>query len=406
MIAEGWSPQRKNERTARITRAKSHAVLLEDRVWTLLYKMQFSYLSGEGGARLPIDPRAQVTPTNQLDAVAIDSEIALAIECKSSLSGGKRTQFQEELGKLTLARRPFINAVNKAYPQQSKRHVGIVFAYTGFYLSDNDKERAAANGVLLLEEKDIEYYESLVHHIGPAARYQFLADLFPGKTIEGLQIKVPAIRSKIGKRSCYTFSITPEYLLKLSFVSHRAKGKASDVDTYQRLLIKSRLKKIREYITADGVFPTNIVVNFEPNRLEFSPMEQDPAATGGGIAGWLKIRPAYKSAWIIDGQHRLFAYSGHRGRPPVFYPFSRLTVWKLLSKRSFSSISMLSKRRCSPHYWSNSSLSFIGIQTIRASSSGLSFLKPCKKCQKTQSHLSSTVFSLRTMKAQTLVASP
>src|SRR5260370_11501781 len=27
--------------------------------------------------------------------------------------------------------------------------------------------------------------------------------------------------------------------------------------------------------------------------------------------GWLDIRSAYKSAWIIDGQHRLFAYSGH-----------------------------------------------------------------------------------------------
>ncbi len=27
--------------------------------------------------------------------------------------------------------------------------------------------------------------------------------------------------------------------------------------------------------------------------------------------GWLDIRCAYKSAWIIDGQHRLFAYSGH-----------------------------------------------------------------------------------------------
>jgi DNA sulfur modification protein DndB len=27
--------------------------------------------------------------------------------------------------------------------------------------------------------------------------------------------------------------------------------------------------------------------------------------------GWLDIRPSYKSAWIIDGQHRLFAYSGH-----------------------------------------------------------------------------------------------
>ena len=31
----------------------------------------------------------------------------------------------------------------------------------------------------------------------------------------------------------------------------------------------------------------------------------------GGRFGWLTLEPAYKSAWVIDGQHRLFAYSGH-----------------------------------------------------------------------------------------------
>ena len=30
-----------------------------------------------------------------------------------------------------------------------------------------------------------------------------------------------------------------------------------------------------------------------------------------GVFGWLNISHSYKSAWIIDGQHRLFAYSGH-----------------------------------------------------------------------------------------------
>lgn len=310
-IDEGWTIEREGERTFRISREKPHSKWLEDRVWSLLYKMQFSFLSGDGGAILSTDHRSPSAPISQMDCIGIDSEVALAIECKSSLAGGRRNQFQEELGKLSLSRKPFSAAVSRKYPQETKRHIGIIFAYSGFTLSDNDKERASQANVLLLDEKDISYYESLVNHIGPAARYQFLADLFPGRIIDGLHVTVPAIKSKIGSKSCYTFSITPEYLLKLSFVSHRAKGKASDVDTYQRLLIKSRLKKIREYISDDGVFPTNIVVNFEPHRLEFNKMAQDEHATGGGVAGWLKIRPAYKTAWIIDGQHRLFAYSGH-----------------------------------------------------------------------------------------------
>jgi DNA sulfur modification protein DndB len=56
------------------------------------------------------------------------------------------------------------------------------------------------------------------------------------------------------------------------------------------------------------------VVNLENKRIRFERVRQDsdPSVDAeNGILGWLDIRPAYKSAWIIDGQHRLFAYSGH-----------------------------------------------------------------------------------------------
>jgi DGQHR domain-containing protein len=177
-------------------------------------------------------------------------------------------------------------------------------------LSDNDRARAKDANIVVFDERDLEYYENLVSHLGPAARYQFLADTLPGKTVPGLELRLPAIKTKMGGFNCYSFSITPDYLLKISYVSHRSKGKKSDVSTYQRMLHKSRLKKIRDYITEDGIFPTNIVVNIDKNRLQFERIHQegDPES---GVAGWLIIRPTYKSAWIIDGQHRLFAYSGH-----------------------------------------------------------------------------------------------
>jgi DNA sulfur modification protein DndB len=89
------------------------------------------------------------------------------------------------------------------------------------------------------------------------------------------------------------------------------RAKRSDVSTYQRMLNKGRLNKIRAYITDDGIFPTNIVINIDKNRLQFEKIHQQGDPEDSGIAGWLSIRPTYKSAWIIDGQHRLFAYSGH-----------------------------------------------------------------------------------------------
>ena len=50
------------------------------------------------------------------------------------------------------------------------------------------------------------------------------------------------------------------------------------------------------------------------NRLNFERVKQANSKTDeldSGTLGWLDIKPAYKSAWIIDGQHRLYAYSGH-----------------------------------------------------------------------------------------------
>jgi len=80
------------------------------------------------------------------------------------------------------------------------------------------------------------------------------------------------------------------------------------------MLAKSRLNKIRQYISDNGIFPTNIVVNLESKRLTFQRIKQDNTKDeqrDSGVLGWLDIKAAYKSAWIIDGQHRLYAYSGH-----------------------------------------------------------------------------------------------
>jgi len=85
-------------------------------------------------------------------------------------------------------------------------------------LGDNDVERANKEKVVLLNERDLDYYEQVASHLGPAAKYQFFADMLPGKQIYGLEKRIPALQSKLGKYTCYTFPITPEYLLKITAV--------------------------------------------------------------------------------------------------------------------------------------------------------------------------------------------
>jgi DNA sulfur modification protein DndB len=310
LVSDGWSVGKANKKSVRLRRAKSHGAYLEDRIWSLFYRMQFPLLSGKGGAELVLEPKNPESPTTQIDVAALDDEIAIAIECKSSENLAKRPQFQHDLAKHALIRERFTICARTQFAATHKRQVVLAMFMSNILLSENDRARAKDANIIVFDERDLEYYENLVSHIGPAARYQFLADTLPGKTVPGLELRLPAIRTKMGGFNCYSFSITPDYLLKISYVSHRSKGKRSDVSTYQRMLNKGRLNKIRKYITDDGIFPTNIVVNIDKNRLQFERIHQegDPES---GVAGWLVIRPAYKSAWIIDGQHRLFAYSGH-----------------------------------------------------------------------------------------------
>jgi DNA sulfur modification protein DndB len=311
LVAEGWTEDKRNKKSVRLRKPKSHSVYLEDRVWTLFYRMRFPLLSGKGGAELILEPKNPEGPTTQIDVAALDSEIAVAIECKSSENPAKRAQFQNDLAKHGLIRERFTSSARTQYPATHKRQVVLAMFLSNILLTDNDRARAKDQNIILFDGDDLDYYENLVAHLGPAARYQFLADMLPGKTVPGLELRLPAIKTKMGGSNCYSFSITPDYLLKISYVSHRSKGKRSDVSTYQRMLNKGRLNKIKAYISDDGIFPTNIVINIDKNRLQFERIHQEGDPEDSGIAGWLSIRPTYKSAWIIDGQHRLFAYSGH-----------------------------------------------------------------------------------------------
>lgn len=314
-LENGWEILKKRKTSVSLKKPKSHNALLEDRVWMLLYRMQFSFMSAAGGAKIRLDSKNEDSPTTQLDVVGIEDELGLVIECKSQEKYSKRPQFADDLAKLVQIRERFGRGVNGVqFPSRHKRQVALVFFFSNVELTKNDKERAAQSNVHVFDERDLDYYEKLVSHLGPAAKYQFFADMLPGRSVPGLEIRVPCVRTRMGKFNSYCFPISPEYLLKISYVSHRSKGKASDVHTYQRMLSKSRLGKIRQYITDAGIFPTNIVVNLEKKRLHFERIQQDNTKEEqdeSGVLGWLDIRPAYKSAWIIDGQHRLFAYSGH-----------------------------------------------------------------------------------------------
>ena len=242
----------------------------------------------------------------QVDVFAKDSETVIVGECKCC-DDYKPRPLSKDIAEFVGLRKQFADAIRAHYGRDFKPKILWFFFTDKVLWSRADRNKAVAEKLNIMTLREIDYFSQLSEHLGRATRYQFLAEYLGGQKIPELtDLKVPAIRGKLGGRTFYSFVSTPEQLLKICFVNHRTLADPLALPTYQRLVKKSRLKAIGEFISNGGFFPTNILINFEEKR-RFDKKENDEAANIQ--FGDLHLPDKYKSAWIVDGQHRLYGYS-------------------------------------------------------------------------------------------------
>ena len=301
---DGWRVVRKNAKSTRMAKAKPGDEQLEDEVWTILAQMGFKELSK--GREFSISVGDDVEP-ERVDIFAKDDETAISVQCAYRDVAGRKSM-NALVEKVRTVREPALKTVRKFYGQQTKLKLGHVIATRNIGWSESDLSRCREAGITVITDSEIEYYASLVRHLKHAARYQFLAHMFEGQRIDGLAKQVVATRGKMGGDTFYTFLMRPDDLLKIAYVGHKASREVENIKTYQRLLQPIRLRKIAEYINGGGKFPTNIVVNLKSTRK--SGLRFDEARKiGDEQFGILHLPTNYASAWIIDGQHRLYGYA-------------------------------------------------------------------------------------------------
>lgn len=96
----------------------------------------------------------------------------------------------------------------------------------------------------------------------------------------------------------YIMGLHPGLLLKISYVLRRTSQKP---DAYQRMLNKERIKKISEFLSSNRILlPNAIIIAFDSEKNIQEEITYDGT--------WFKFPVIYCSAWIIDGQHRVFGF--------------------------------------------------------------------------------------------------
>lgn len=307
----GWEQEKENKRTVLLRKPKPHNDYFEDRIWVLLAKMGFTVL-GKRDLKLTYTDDTSI-PGKQIDIFAADDETILVIECKSA-EEMKRQNFSKDLNEYDKVINGGKKTLKKEFSREHK--IKFVFATNNISLGENDKKRLSELGMTHLNHDEISYYEQLQARLGQSGKYQLLAKLFKGQDIPSLENKIPAVRGMMGGYNYYSFSIEPEKLLKISYILHRINVNDDD-DGYQRLPTKKRLGEIESFINKGGYFPNSVILNINTkgeNPLHFDRMacKHDSSITEPVI---LHLPKQYHSAFVIDGQHRLYGYSNTEIRP-------------------------------------------------------------------------------------------
>lgn len=300
--AEDWVVDRRNKASVRMRKPKAHDVMFEDRVWAAFAKLQFTSMSRGRSFRIRYGDKAN--ERKQVDVFAADDEVVLVVECKSAASL-RQQQFKTEVEAIQGTREGVLRAIRQEFPD---RKVKFILATNQCILSRLTVERIEQADIVHMDEDVIDYWLDLADHLGKAARFQLLGSLFAGTKIPGLEPKVAAIQSTMGGHKYYSFAIEPDRLLKLGYVLHRNKANTALMPTYQRLIKKSRLKSISQFVESGGFFPNSVIVNVESGRRPLR-FESVGKVEGNAKLGFLYLPQTYRAAYIIDGQHRLYGYA-------------------------------------------------------------------------------------------------
>jgi DNA sulfur modification protein DndB len=301
---EGWkiSKQYKNGKI-QLTRAKSHFNYFEDRVWSLFQKMKFSSLNIDRLLEISYSD-TDMRLKQQIDVFAMDDETIILVECKST-EKPRTSNFKTEMEAFDSKIYGIRNAMNSQFPG---RKICMIWATNNYDLGEQDKNRLHDFQFVHFSEQTVQYFENLAEHLGSAAKYQLLGYLFPNKEIKKLDSVVPAIMGSMGGHTYYSFMIKPADLLKISYVLHRNNANNEMMPTYQRLIKKDRLSQIKQYINNKGYFPNSIIININ-EEMVFDIASQKNSSYSEAKIGLLHLPKKYRSAYIIDGQHRLYGYA-------------------------------------------------------------------------------------------------
>jgi len=210
-INNGWERiGPRNRKTARLRKPKDVGLGFQDRVWCIFYKMGF--LEMNRSREFPI-PRYGLDIEKNIDIFAKDENCICLVECKAAEKPHTKKSLGVSIDQYAALHKELEKSIRSHYKNKgdnTKYRFRWLLVLKNIDLNENDYIRAKKANIMVVEDSLIQYYEDLSKHFGPAARYQFFSDLYPGMVIPAMIEPVPAIKGKMGNVVFYSFVIEPD----------------------------------------------------------------------------------------------------------------------------------------------------------------------------------------------------
>lgn len=314
-LALGYEVKAEYKSGISLARPLAEWKVFENNIWLMFHKFGFTHMNEDSSFMLNISKRKEPV-WRQIDVIAKDENNVFVVECKHIQELGKKS-LRTVISDLISTQSEVEIAIKKLFNDRDLK-VTFVLATKNIIWRNVDERRAEEAKKPLFKWDDevqgyIESLSNLSGLIGQAARFQLYSILFPKrKTLVLQNPNVAAIKGKAGKWTYYSFIAKPSQLLKICSVNRRTAKKTNlgreareTTLAYQRMLKPTKIKQINKFIEAGNFFPNSVIIVFD----------KEPAfhlASNENLdhqVGYLQLPTNYASAWVLDGQHRLYGYA-------------------------------------------------------------------------------------------------
>lgn len=281
-------------------------ILFQDQIREFLNMIGFTDVPRWGSEREVVSLGGQ-----EIDAFARSDDLYIVVDAKTATSlRGRGRGVQSQLRLINGYRQRVIQEIRRRYqPTRGYRDCLFVLWTKDKKILPRHQRLASELGIALRDDFDLRYCKEAYRILEneDIVKNSFLKDLSLqlNRNVfrEGAGIDVEAIRTRIGNRRFYTFLIEARYLLKFAYIFRVETNNI--LASYQRLLNYNKIRNIRRYLRErSGFFANNILVATDEN-LQLDREDENRTVVPGTLR--LPDKPAYLE--ILDGQHRLLAYS-------------------------------------------------------------------------------------------------